>query len=104
MVAQTMIAAASDRSRALVMDCAYRIRARLRHPERSEGCPPARCFASLSMTEIEELLQREIDVGSFPAASWAVGTLDRIVSEGALGYAVAVPLRIPAAGGPIFRV
>ena len=56
------------------------------------------------MTGIEELLQREIDVGSFPAAAWAVGTLDRILSEGALGYAVAVPLRIPATIDTIFDV
>jgi CubicO group peptidase (beta-lactamase class C family) len=53
---------------------------------------------------IEELLQREIDVGSFPAAAWAVGTLDGVVSEGARGYAVAVPLRIAATVDTIFDV
>jgi serine-type D-Ala-D-Ala carboxypeptidase len=45
---------------------------------------------------IEELLKREIDVGSFPGAAWAVGTVEGIASEGAVGHAVAVPLRIPA--------
>ena len=53
---------------------------------------------------IAESLQREIDVGSFPAAAWAVGTLDGIVGEGALGHAVAVPLRIPATVDTIFDV
>ena len=54
---------------------------------------------------IEEYLQREIDVGSFPAAAWAVGTATRgIASEGALGQAVAVPLRIPATVDTIFDV
>ena len=54
---------------------------------------------------IEEYLQREIDVGSFPAAAWAVGTLaGGVVAEGALGHAVAVPLRIPATVDTIFDV
>jgi len=53
---------------------------------------------------IEELLQREIDVGSFPAAAFAVGTVDGIEREGALGHAVAVPLRIPATPDTIFDV
>jgi CubicO group peptidase (beta-lactamase class C family) len=54
---------------------------------------------------IEEYLQREIDVGSFPAAAWAVGTLaGGVVAEGTLGHAVAVPLRIPATVGTIFDV
>lgn len=53
---------------------------------------------------IEEYLQREIDIGSFPAAAWAVGTLDGLVTEGALGQAVAVPLRIPATADTIFDV
>jgi serine-type D-Ala-D-Ala carboxypeptidase len=54
---------------------------------------------------IEELLQREIDVGSFPAAAWAVGTISGgVASEGALGCAVAVPLRIAATVDTIFDV
>lgn len=52
---------------------------------------------------IEELLQREIDIGNFPAAAWAVGRVSGgIVEEGALGEAVAVPLRIPATRDTIF--
>jgi len=42
------------------------------------------------------MLQREIDVGSFPSAVYAIGSYDRIERENALGHAVAVPLRIPA--------
>jgi CubicO group peptidase (beta-lactamase class C family) len=53
---------------------------------------------------IEDFLQREIDVGSFPAAAFAVGTSAGIVHEGALGQAVAVPLRIPAAIDTLFDV
>jgi len=53
---------------------------------------------------IAELLQREIDIGSFPAAAWAVGTRHGVVSEGALGQAVAVPLRIAANLDTIFDV
>jgi len=53
---------------------------------------------------IAELLQREIDIGSFPAAAWAVGSARGIDDEGALGHAVAVPLRIPAAIDTIFDV
>src|SRR5207249_4886318 len=80
-VAQTKIARPSDRSRALVMDCAYR-----------------------SKSVIAEFLQREIDVGSFPAAAWAVGSSRGIDDEGALGHAVAVPLRIRATLDTIFDV
>ena len=54
---------------------------------------------------IGEYLQREIDVGSFPAAAWAVGSASRgIENEGALGCAVAVPLRIRATLDTIFDV
>ncbi|HEX2060855.1 MAG TPA: serine hydrolase domain-containing protein, partial [Thermoanaerobaculia bacterium] len=45
---------------------------------------------------LNEFLQREIDLGSFPGAAYAVGTADGITRENALGHAVAVPLRIPA--------
>src|SRR5438876_2816841 len=45
---------------------------------------------------IDDFLRREIDVGSFPSASYAVGSPRGIEREGALGQAVAVPLRIPA--------
>jgi serine-type D-Ala-D-Ala carboxypeptidase len=45
---------------------------------------------------IDDYLQREIDLGSFPSAVYAVGSSFGIEAEGALGHAVAVPLRIPA--------
>ena len=45
---------------------------------------------------IDQFLQREINVGSFPSAVYAVGSSSGIEREGALGHAVAVPLRIPA--------
>ncbi|HEY8847952.1 MAG TPA: serine hydrolase domain-containing protein, partial [Thermoanaerobaculia bacterium] len=41
-------------------------------------------------------MTREIDVGSFPSAAYAVGSSRGIELEAALGHAVAVPLRIPA--------
>ncbi|HEX8252068.1 MAG TPA: serine hydrolase domain-containing protein [Thermoanaerobaculia bacterium] len=51
---------------------------------------------------IRELLQRESDLGSFPSASWAIGTIEGICEEGALGHAVAVPLRIAATPDTIY--
>ncbi len=48
------------------------------------------------VTGIEEFLRAEIDVGSFPGAVYAVGSPARIEASGAVGNAVAVPLRIPA--------
>ena len=45
---------------------------------------------------IAKYLQREIALGSFPGASWAVGSSRGIDQTGAVGHAVAVPLRIPA--------
>lgn len=43
-----------------------------------------------------DFLQRESDLGTFPSASWAIGSFEGIEELGALGHAVAVPLRIPA--------
>lgn len=51
---------------------------------------------------LDEFLRSEIDVGSFPAASYAIGSLDGIERENALGHAVAVPVRIPATTDTIF--
>lgn len=45
---------------------------------------------------IEDFLRREIDLGSFASASWAVGPVSGPPSLGALGHAVSVPLRLPA--------
>ncbi|HEY8131272.1 MAG TPA: serine hydrolase domain-containing protein [Thermoanaerobaculia bacterium] len=51
---------------------------------------------------IESFLRREIDVGSFPSAVYAVGSSRGITGEGAVGNAVAVPLRLPAALDTIY--
>ena len=51
---------------------------------------------------IDDFLRREIDVGSFPAAAYAIGTVEGIEHEGALGHAVAVPLRLPVTLSTIF--
>jgi CubicO group peptidase (beta-lactamase class C family) len=45
---------------------------------------------------IDDFLQREIALGSFPSAVYAIGSPRGIEREGALGQAVAVPLRVPA--------
>jgi len=45
---------------------------------------------------IDSFLRREIDVGSFPSAVYAVGSSRGITHEGAVGNAVAVPLRVRA--------
>lgn len=45
---------------------------------------------------IDEFLRREIDVGSFPSAVYAIGSVDGIERENALGNAIVVPVRIPA--------
>lgn len=45
---------------------------------------------------IDDFLRREIDLGSFPSAAYAIGSYDRIEHENALGHAITVPLRIPA--------
>ncbi len=54
------------------------------------------------MNELDGFLAREIAVGSFPSASYAIGTVEGILREGALGNAVAVPLRIPATTDTIY--
>lgn len=51
---------------------------------------------------IDDFLAREIDLGSFPSASYAVGTSSGIEKYGALGHAVAVPLRIEATPETIY--
>jgi CubicO group peptidase (beta-lactamase class C family) len=45
---------------------------------------------------LDDFLQREIDVGSFPSATYAIGSSQGIERENALGHAVVVPARIPA--------
>ena len=51
---------------------------------------------------IDDFLQREIDVGSFPSAVWLVGSFDGIEAENALGNAIAVPLRLRASLDTIY--
>jgi serine-type D-Ala-D-Ala carboxypeptidase len=51
---------------------------------------------------LDAFLRAEIDAGSFPSASYAIGTLDGVVREHALGNAVAVPLRIRATPDTIY--
>jgi len=50
----------------------------------------------------DDFLTREISVGSFPSASYAIGTLDGLEHENAMGNAVAVPLRVPATADTIY--
>lgn len=45
---------------------------------------------------LDDFLRREIDVGSFPSAVYAIGSSRGIERENALGHAVVVPMRIPA--------
>ena len=45
---------------------------------------------------LDDFLRREIEVGSFPGAVYAIGSSRGIERENALGNAVAVPMRIPA--------
>jgi CubicO group peptidase (beta-lactamase class C family) len=52
--------------------------------------------------ELDDFLRREMDLGSFPGASYALGNVDGIVREQALGRSVAVPLRIAATTDTIF--
>lgn len=51
---------------------------------------------------IEDFLRREIDIGSFPGASWAVGSSNGIEREGHLGHAVTVPFRIATTSDTIY--
>ncbi|HEY2828700.1 MAG TPA: serine hydrolase domain-containing protein [Thermoanaerobaculia bacterium] len=51
---------------------------------------------------IAAFLQREIELGSFPGASWVVGSSRGIDQTGAVGHAVTVPLRIPATTETIY--
>lgn len=52
--------------------------------------------------DLVQFLKREIEVGSFPSASYAIGSVDGMEEEQALGSAVAVPLRIRATTDTIY--
>lgn len=54
--------------------------------------------------EINRFLESEIEVGSFPGASWAVGSADGITHSGAVGHAVLKPARIDCHETTIFDV
>jgi CubicO group peptidase (beta-lactamase class C family) len=51
---------------------------------------------------LDDFLRREIDLGSFASASYAIGTAAGIEREGAFGHAVSVPLRIAATTDTIY--
>ena len=51
---------------------------------------------------LDDFLRREIDLGSFASASYAVGTSAGLEREGARGRAVSVPLRIAATTDTIY--
>jgi CubicO group peptidase (beta-lactamase class C family) len=51
---------------------------------------------------IADFLAREIELGSFPSASYAIGSSRGIEESGALGHSVVVPLRIPATVDTIY--
>jgi CubicO group peptidase (beta-lactamase class C family) len=53
---------------------------------------------------IDDFLRREIAVGSFPSAVYAFGSASGIAQSGALGNAVAVPLRLRANVDTIYDV
>jgi len=52
--------------------------------------------------QIDEFLRREIGLGTFPGASYAIGSAEGIEHAGAVGNAVAVPLRLPATVDTIY--
>ena len=58
--------------------------------------PAAHAPVLAQVSDLHPFLQSEIDVGSFPSAVYAIGSIDGIESEGALGNSVVVPVRIPA--------
>jgi len=51
---------------------------------------------------IDSFLRREIDVGSFASAAYAIGSSRGIIAEGAVGNAVAVPFRVRATVDTIY--
>jgi len=54
------------------------------------------------MKDVDAFLRREIELGSFAGASYAIGTVDGLEREHAEGRAVSVPLRIPATTDTIY--
>jgi CubicO group peptidase (beta-lactamase class C family) len=54
------------------------------------------------MHAIDDFLRREVDLGSFAGAVYAIGTPEGIENEGAVGHAVCVPMRIEATTGTVY--
>ena len=54
------------------------------------------------MTELEELLARELDAGSFPGAVALVGTAETVLEVAAIGRSVVEPEDIPATDGTVY--
>ena len=52
--------------------------------------------------ELDDFLRREINLGSFASASYAIGTAAGLEREAALGRAISVPLRIAATTDTIY--
>ena len=52
--------------------------------------------------DLVQFLKHEIDLGSFPSASFAIGSIDGLAREEAMGNAVAVPMRIAATTDTIY--
>src|SRR6266699_4434953 len=74
-------------------------------PSRSPRAGPARTSRGRAMSgasRLAEYLQRHIEDGDFPGASYLVAEDDRILAERALGFAVLRPERIAAATGTIY--
>lgn len=54
--------------------------------------------------EVTRYLSREIEIGSFPGAVWAIGGPDGAIIQGALGNAVVKPARIQASESTLYDV
>ncbi|HEX6641076.1 MAG TPA: serine hydrolase domain-containing protein [Thermoanaerobaculia bacterium] len=52
--------------------------------------------------DLDDFLRREIELGSFPGAAYAIGTAAGLEREAALGRAVSVPLRLAATTDTIY--
>jgi len=59
-------------------------------------------MAAVSVQSPDDFLKHEIDVGSFPSASYAIGSTRGLERERALGNAVAVPMRVAATPDTIY--
>ncbi|HVT02279.1 MAG TPA: serine hydrolase domain-containing protein [Thermoanaerobaculia bacterium] len=65
---------------------------------------PAQVLRKGVSDRVEVLLKAEIAKGSFPGASWAIGSSDRLIAMGAAGHAVIDPESIEASPETIYDV